>query len=320
MPYVQDNLTRAIDLFASVEERPWSQVGSLLNQVEVTNHWHGKASSFSDWLRSFAQTIGLGEASLWRYLASARYYEKLQQTLNGRGVPCPPLKDLPAKVSPESLELLSKLERVAPNEQLQSIAARVVNGAITRAELRRTWEAYRPALAGRTARGKGVDAPTIDPYDTVQFQSVLEAQIITTLSSADPAWTGIIKPECYEIFHNVQPEFAQSERERFEFDAVVVSRAKKFDQLDFHVIEIRGNHVANPKVGALLERQFQYCHFFWLALDARSQGTGSHVLPDSVGLLVAKEGSIRVLRPAKRFLGERTGELAKGLLIKPKQH
>lgn len=312
---LHEDLRLSIDALTQTGFRSWSQIGHLLDQVEKTSFWQGQAASFSEWLRTFAPTLGLGEASLWRYLASARYYEKLQQTLYGRGVSYPRLEDLPSNVSPENLELLAKLARVAPDEVLQSIAVRVVNGAITRAEMRRTWEAYRPALAGRTARGTGVEVPTVDPDDPKQFDSVIEAQVFTALTLTDPAWIGINSPQIYEVLHRIGPEFARSEPEQFEFDAVVITRATKSDSLEFHGIEIRGSHVLNQNLGRLLQIKTPYCHYLWLARDARSHGIDDYDLPADVGLLVAQGNAIRVLRQAQRSSGERTGELAKGLLL-----
>lgn len=311
-----EELQHSIESVTKAEVRAWNQVGHLLDQVEVTGFWQGKAASFTDWLRSFASSLGLGEASLWRYLASARYYEKLRLALDGRGVACPQLRSLPGSVSPENLEILAKLARVAPDDVLQNIAARVVNGSITRAEMRRTWEAYRPALAGRTARGTGVEVPTIDLRDSEQFHSVLEAQVFTSLSAADPSWTGIKRPASFEIFHRIQPEFDKAEGERFEFDAVVVTRASKNGPLEFHGIEIRGSHILNPSLGELLKNAQPYCNYFWLAIDARSQGIGDYDLPAQIGLLVANGNAVSVLRKAQRNPGERTGDLAKGLLLR----
>lgn len=311
-----EELQDLIESVTKAEVRAWNQIGHLLDQVETTGFWQGKAASFTEWLRSFASSLGLGEASLWRYLASARYYEKLRKTLDGRGVPCPQLRSLPASVSPENLEILAKLSRVANDEVLQNIAKRVVNGSIRRAEMRRTWEAYRPALAGRTARGTGVEVPTIDLRDPRQFGSVFEAEVLTSLNSADPAWTGIKRPVTYEVFHRVRPAFDKAVRERFEFDAVVVTRAGKNDPLVFHGIEIRGGNCWNPNVEALLKKEKLYCNYLWLVMDASSQETGDFYLPSQIGRLVVSGNVIRVLKQAKRLPGELTGDLAKGLLIR----
>jgi len=59
---------------------------------------------------------------MWRYLASARYFETLRDDLTKRGIACPQLVDLSTTVSPENLELLAKLERAAPSEAYMEIA------------------------------------------------------------------------------------------------------------------------------------------------------------------------------------------------------
>lgn len=99
---------------------------------------------------------------------------------------CPAPAELPDTVSPENLELLGKLSRFVPDEHLPTLAQRVLTGDITRAELRQTWVAYRPALGGRTARGKGVAVPWVSPIDPKQCLSIVEAQVFTALSSARP--------------------------------------------------------------------------------------------------------------------------------------
>jgi len=253
---------------------------------------------------------------MWRYLASARYFETLRDDLTKRGIACPQLVDLSTTVSPENLELLAKLERAAPSEAYMEIATRVIHGSITRAEMRKVWSAFRPVLAGRTARGLGVPAPKADLADPIQYDSMVQADVLKTLMLIGSAWMGDDKPYLYEIFHHAVPEFKKAAL-RFQFDAVVMISKSKQAQTEYHGIEIRGNlSLLNMQFFELLERQRPYCHYLWIALNEHALDVGGYEIPGHIGLLAFNRGHIRVLRQAVRGDGELSGDLAKGLLVR----
>lgn len=314
-----EDIQYSIDLATKIEKRPWSQIGDLLDQVDTIGFWQGNASSFSEWLRSFAQRLGLKEASLWRYLASARYYKNLANALNKKGIECPQLVDLPGAVSPENLELLAKLERVLPDDVYKETVIRVLNGSITRAELRKIWGAYKPVLGGRTARGIGVEAPRANPADPRQHASLTEGRIFNALMASGPAWLGIKNPYLFEILHHVSPEFSDSKM-RCWLDAVVITSQARRAVTDYHGIEIRPDltrcNVSNSQFYARLERQRPYCHYVWVALEEFILDLASFELPQYVGVLIVSGSQVQVLRPAERGEGELTGDLAKGLLVR----
>ena len=308
------DLTQALDAAVEAEVRPWNRLGLLLIQVEETGYWQGTAESFSEWLRRFSARLELSEASLWRYLVSSRYYESLCKKLATSGIDCLNLWDLSSSVSAENLEILGKLERVTPDDEFISIATNVINAEITRAEMRRRWESYRPALAGRTARGTGVEPPKVNLFDPVQFDSFLEAQVVTTLRSAGPSWTGVSKPSSFHIVHRVRPVFDDTEETHFEFDAVALLRSSMSENYEYHGIEIGGLHWMNSNMGNILRTQMRYCNFLWFVLDHHSEGKGDYQVPDGVGLVVTNKNSVKVIKRAEPLPGIKTGDLAKGLL------
>ncbi len=314
-----DGLRTTLASLTQEDARTWARIGYALDQVDVTGFWQGKAASFSEWLRTFAPSLGLREASLWRYLTAARYYQKLRLMLSERGVACPPLESLPANVSPENLELLAKLARVAPDDVLRTIATRVVSGSIKRAELRTTWQIYRPALGGRTARGTRGVAPTVDPTDPEQFDSLIEAQIVTVLMTTEPTWTGSKQPYLYTTMLRVSPEFGDDVHRKYVFDAVVITRAKRNSRTDFHGIEIRGENLYGP-IHEVFEAQRPFCNYLWLAAPESASASWQVNIPEYVGLLEAHRQGVRILRKARRLDGELSGDLAKGLLLKALRH
>ena len=130
------------------DARAWTKIALIVLQVEENNFWETSHRSFTDWLVSFGQSIGLKEGSIWRYYRAGKYYQELQPLLSKNQITNPPLNELPTKVSPENIEILGKLERVMPNDIFIKLAAQVISAAITRDSLRETWLIYRPILDG----------------------------------------------------------------------------------------------------------------------------------------------------------------------------
>ncbi len=322
MPRIQssqsdhDFLAREIAALTQDEPRSWAQIGHLLDGVDRTDYWRQEAKSFTEWLKGRSESLGLKESTLWRYLTASRYYIKLRDTLTGRGVSCPPLGELPGKVSPENLELLSKLARVAPDDVLQRLAEQVISGGITRAELRTAWQAYRPALGGRTARGLGVPPPRINLRNREQFESLTEAMVLTSLASGDPSWSGIRNPDFYELFMQISPESVGAVPRRYTFDAVAVVRERKNDPLQIHGIEIAGGFHLNWS--GKLEGMAPYFDFLWVAVPEQAERMEKLDTPDFVGVLRVMSGRVVVERPARQsaLLGSRVLEMTKGLLLK----
>lgn len=309
-------LTDELAALSRGEPRSWAQVSHLLDQAEQTGYWKNEAKSFTEWLKSLAGSFDLKESTLWRYLTAGRYYVQLRETLAGRKISCPPLEHLSDKVSPENLELLSKLARVAPNDVLQRLAEQVINGSITRAELRTTWQAYRPVLGGRTARGGGVLAPRINLKDRTQFDSLMEAMVFTTLSSDGAGWTGIANPDLYELFMQVHPEYAGRRSTYRIFDALAVVRERKNSPLEIHGIEIAGGFHINMR--GKFEGMAPFCNFLWLAIPESANRISKLDIPDFVGVLRAVGSGLIVERPAgpSELLGTELLAMTKGLLLK----
>lgn len=297
------------------EPRSWSQIGQLLSLVDHTGYWRTDAQSFTEWLTTHASRFGYTESTLWRYLGASRFYEQLRTRLAGDHIASPPLERLPDHVSPESLELLSKLTRAAPPDVVRRLAERVTTGTVTRSELRDTWQAFRPVLGGRTARGRGMLPPRFNPADRTQVHSQLEGLIVTHLTSGDTRWTGCATPDLYELFTDVRPDMTARPRVRVAFDAVAVVRAQRHTPLVLHGIEVVGALFERP---ALFEDRAPYCDALWLAVHKEIGHISSRTVPPYVGILRIHEGELVVERPATRggTVGTKTGELAKGLLLK----
>jgi len=304
--------------------RPWHRIGELLDDVEKTQAWRGTAGSFTAWIRTTAPKLGLKEASLWRYLRSYRSYSTLRQDLQARGYVIPELNALPVIVSAENIELFEKLRRAAPEDVTDPIALRLVRGQALREELRTLWLDYRPALAGRTAKGSGAARPRADKQAPDVAQALGEAQGLLALRQGSREWTGYSAPDVYEVFGRVLMPVSPSSRAAFtraEVDAIVAVRGDAQAALQFHAFEIR-RQALHGDLDRWISLVAPYVDFVWLALLGSAGQTDTMALDPYVGIVEITGARLRVYRPARSLAngGVQTGDLAKALLTSLLRH
>jgi hypothetical protein len=312
MPPESKALANEVAALIRRQPRSWAQVSWVLDQVERTGYWEGRAQSFSEWLTSTAPKIGVKDSSLWRYLSAGRYYQKLRKTLRARNIRCPPLEKLPATLSPESLEILAKIERVVPEKLFEDVGERVLGGSVTRHGLREIWQTYRPVLEGRTARGRGMTAPRINPADERQLEMQKEATALTTLMSAGPEWTGIKDAQFYCTIGDVTVPKAGPEKHAFDMLALV-------RETEDSSVMMMGVQIKTMTKVVFIDSLAWYCDRLWLMLVAKAKIQDVAYVPEFVGILRADAGKLKVERPATDSypgLGAKTGELAKELLMR----
>ena len=304
MPFPNKKLQKEIEKVVQRRTSSWTLIGRILDQVDHEKDWAYNARSFSEWMKSFALSIGMNESSLWRYLSAIRYYDKLRNDLNLR-------KELP-DCSAESLELLEKIERVVPKKEFEEVAGRVLGGGVKRNELRELWKTYRPILTGRTARGKNVIAPRVDPMDREQRILQTEARVLTTLMAAGPEWTGLHDPQFYHPMREVVlPRGTGLQTPRF--DMLAIARKTVESPVMLIAVEI----CSRIKDFSSLDSVAPYCDRLWVALVRKEKIPDEALLPEFVGILRVKAGGLRVERAGGEDspgLGAKTGEMVKELL------
>ncbi len=274
----------------------WVVVGEFLERVRASESWKKEgANSFTEWVRSLAP---FSVATLWRYHAAARYLKQLSEKLAKGKKPQESLESLPGTVSPENIELLAKLARVAPSSVLEPLTEGVLNGSIRRNELRRTWQAFRPALAGRTARGRGSAIPQVDQSNPLQYDNLLKGMVLNALDRSGPSWTGCAKPALYRLFFQVSPDPDPGLSVLpGRFDAVAVLRRKPEAPLELHEVECVGD-VQDAALWRIVSFANQYTDYVWVASDPKASSLRG--MPKSVGCLMVKGSRIVVGRPAAR--------------------
>jgi hypothetical protein len=293
-----DQLGEEVHALRSGAKFTWAQTGQLLDAVESSRYWQKEgAASFTAWLRALAQALGRKERILWRYLSAMRYYQQLQAQLKARNGEIPTLAQLLPAVSPGHIELLFRLARVAPPDMVQSLTDRLMTSQVTRAELQRAWQTFRPALGGWTARGRGTGKPT-DRDNWRQRDDLSKAVVLHELQSADTFWKDIVKAADYRFLLNIRSIPVPDYRSGCPFDAVAVVYPEQ-DQYFFHGIQYVGTVLTATTKRHVL-RGAAFCDYLWVVRHVETDGADVKWIPDSIGLLLVKRGSVQVIRPASR--------------------
>ena len=301
------------------EEHTWGQIAMLLDQIDKSGYWLSDSKSFTEWLTTHAYIFSLKPAMLWRYLTSGRYLNQLNNKRKSLLINSVPTLDLlPNTVSPEGVELLSKIERAMHGEDFARLFKRTLAGDVRLSELRSLWKVYRPVLDGKTARGRGVIRPQINYSDLKQSQLLLEATLLAGMQAAGFEWTGIVKPELYEFFIRVTLEGSLS-IQGDSFPAVVIVKPYGseiilhgilFSNLDSELLEISEKYrIFVDYLWIVPAGVFNYS---WLELSELS------VLCGDTGFLEIVNGDLRVAIPAKKLpkSGSRRSDMISALLIR----
>jgi len=321
-----------INAITSGESRTWGQISHLLLFVEISRYYCQKETtthsfrdfakpvprqSFTSWLKSFAENTGINESTLWRYLSAGRYYQQLAglDVLRHVSILSLPLNQISEDISPESLEILRKIARVAPTEHFISLVEKLLNGDVTRSDLRNVWEAYRPVLEGENIRGRGPRPKQVVPEEIKRREKYYEATVGNALLASDGKWIDRFDPRGYNVFFNISvnvPDISDS----FEFSAVAAVRAENGD-VYLHGIEI------SKRLDLALAEQFfvgtLLSDYMWLILrEINDEDLESKVIPKHIGILVVENNEIYVVRQAQKIeeSGSQLGSLAKVLLAK----
>lgn len=298
------------------ERLSWPQVAAALDQVDRKAAWRQDgAASFTDWIQLLAKQSGLGVAILWRIVSAMRFYERLRKDYPE--LQLLPLDSIQKGVTPDHLELLSKLSRVMSRMEFKAQLQAVLDMTINRTQLRDTWRAFRPALGGRTARGREKEIPRANPNDPEQFQSLLEARLYQALATVGPAWTGFHDPEVYRLILGAAPVRIPGNNRRLVFDAVAVIQETKHEPVLVEGIEFTGRGPNWDRKMESVATMVPYCDHFWLVVAEPPSDEEVAAVHTDVGILVALDTEIRPLRIAQRpsYDAAKREALLKGLLV-----
>ena len=220
---------------------------------------------------------------------------------------------LPHHVTPEIIELLEKMNRVARPDDWRLVVDGALSGSMTRDILRARWAAMRSALEGRTRRGRGVATPVLIPVGPAPRTSDIDLAII----SAGPACLGHTSPAHCAIYRNVL----------LAVEGRVIPPELQFvfaiQPAVAHAVELHGLMTLNldmslPERCDLARDCNSYVDFFWFAEIADTDTSEQLANVPHAGLLLYDDEALRIsVAPWPHpKSGAKVADLAKALLFK----
>jgi hypothetical protein len=319
MSLTAKQIKNELSLIEKGEDRTWGQLFITLDSVDKSGYWHCDSNSFTEWLSRNDWMFPVKSQMLWRYLAAGRFVRQEREGLLVKGIVVPELAEMSDAVSPENIEILAKLKRVIPEEKFAGYAEKVFTGNIKRKELRNTWQTYRPALEGKTARGRGVTEPCIDQQNPFQKRMLFEALTLESFQAAGASWTMIDRPVFYHVYLHVTPDGLRTRPNGLRLFPAVALVKPKDGLTQCHGL-IMPSLARPPEKYILLSK---YCDYLWAVellipeFKKYTSPLGLSNLPDHVGILRLSDASVHVVKPAKHFAGSGTSrdELFAALLL-----
>ena len=303
-------------------DRPWGEAALILEEISRTDIWKQTHSSFTAWVKTLAEQSGYQESNIWRMITAARFYV----SLGGRygAITLPPLEEICSLVTAEQLELIEKINRVAPSDEIEKLLANAVTGSLTRDRLRLLWRVYRdgdtteskPKNSLKRQMPRGQLSEFHPAPDKLGSQNAGRARTLISLLDSDPIWTGVQKPHFYRTIYKPPISISIGKNSQYSPDCLVVLQAERNGNVIFHFVEMLKD---STELNIIFKSNliFRYCHFFWLAVDMVPEDFSIRGIPDKVGLITANGKSLTVHRAPKLSIetGEKSGDLAKLLLV-----
>lgn len=284
------------------EEATWGQIASYLIEAESSRSWKPFHHSYTEFVGYTARKLGKSEALLWRFLAAGRIYNEQRSTL-GDEPTVPVLNDPKVSASPDSLELLDKIARVAPKAVVADIQIKVIQGKKSRNELRALWNTYRPVLDGRTKRGRHVDAPRFNAGNARMVDRQLKGSCRMALLKAGSDWLGAPKNAFYRVFlASTEPMLHSGPAGLPEL--IVLCTNPKGDAVEVHGIAVteRRSEGSERTLDDLCSTKAGMDYFWLMCPDPEHDLPSREQLPKDIGLLeLTPDDGLLVRRPAVRL-------------------
>ncbi len=267
---------------SQLDDRLWGPFAAVIDKVQRDQLWRYGFANFSEWMSFISTTYNISRARCWRYKKAGSYYNKLRshnQTL------CE-LEELPDFISAEALEILERLERVAPTDITTKLSEQILTGKASIRSVKQTWEAYRPALQGATNRGRGDDLLVASLNEADRF----EAESILVLSQ-NHSWTKVNSPaRCY-----VYPKIYDKQK-NLTYDVIALVQLKLDSPVQIHTFEIHYEFDAATNIETSLpEAYVDYC---WIILQEKDAVSSELLVDPKFGIIGVRAGELYIHRSA----------------------
>ena len=313
---------------AALMREPWGTVSSTLNEISQSENWRDSHTSFTAWVKSFAEAAAVQESSLWRIISAGRYYSSLGTIIGTLKLPT--LIDISKSATAEQLELVEKIGRVSSSTEVEKLIAGIIDGSLTRDRLRTRWRVYRDSESNKTnatlTKANTTTKVVLPKNNRREIQSfdVVERLLITMIENQPVKdWIGIANPHFIKTFYRPPVTLSGDDKTnaciKFQPDLLVIIQEVESSPVLFHIIEpmsYRRFDSLNWRKIANIARM--YADFFWLAVEDKSGDSLLIAIPEEVGLITFSSSGIILRQQPKlsKYQNIRSGELAKLLLTK----
>jgi hypothetical protein len=274
-------------------------LGLLIESVDHHNSWVVEYESFTEWMRGLAKKLDKKEGSVWRCKTSFIYFLNSQKKLVEYGLAIPNVYELSKKVSAESLEILSKIEAVAPEYVVQDLYEKVYFGTIRRMDLRNTWDIFKSRVKENIPnRRNGTLANRISKSKKTKLYIPISSMM------------NVVKEEFYKQIEvdmgDIYKFLLNFEiRKNYFLDAMVVVKFKR-REINLHIIITMESDITEEKVDRI-ESRAEYGDYVWIVCD-RNNVNSDQILEierlDFVGIInVQDDKEVDVKRVAKMKKG-----------------
>jgi len=240
----------------------------------------------SVWQNSFAKQLGIHPNNLWRYRKSA---EKATEIWGfGKYKVKGPL-DIPAHVSPESIELLEKISRAAPTEIVSDLANRLYLDQVKRSELRKIWENIRHVIEKEDVKSPRYSS--LPPADHQRRSELFEEVVFEALHKAVKEGGSVSIGNDVRLFMNTRMHIGNKLVSQ---DIIAIAQDDE-GNARYHCFEVKEQ--LNPKSMGMFQQIEPYFDYSWLVVP--SNEIDPNVLPDPIGILHYSAGMLVFIRNAK---------------------
>lgn len=322
------------------DKNSWARFYLLMKRVEDEQLYKElKFNSFTAWLKDFALKNKIHESVLWNKKKAGKVYERYVETKQKQGIEVAPIED--ANVGVDSLVLLDKISK-KDAELGAELTEKAVNKEITRADLRNAYKTIRGDLNkkdntdNKTAievieednklheENNNTIINTIENSEKDNTDNVTATNIVMALNNHNwlgekeeiKGFKGRFIERKYKAFTEF-PVYTGSTKHSRRIDVLV---AENISIEEHYNLQLHGIEIKVAKSDLLNDTKYtEYAEFvnkLWIAVPHNLVSECVKNTPKNIGVLVFKDGEIKVKRNAKTLKSQRLQETLTTLALK----
>lgn len=326
-----NNIEKELNDLVEKDRQNWSSFYLLLKKIEEDKLWEGIHKSFTAWIKHFANANKIQESVLWNRKKAGEIYQKYyaKKLENKEKVADIQVVD----IAQDSLILIEKIAR-KDDELQQELIDKAINKELKKKDLQ---EAYRIVKSKRDAekqlkeelKREDISAEDKEKIEEnikeIKMSGITALDIVEALKSHSwlyggsketrKRFTNFYEQDKYKVFTEF-PVFSGTTRNSRRIDALVCENlTEERWKLNLHAIEIKvskSDLINDCKYTEYAE----FTDFIWLAIPENLIEVAKETKLNKCGILVIKEGKVKIIEQAQRLDAMRREECLSRLALK----